>query len=73
MPPDVLVDELCLLLVIEERFQQRLALFPRQAFDLAYAASYFTAAERRVFGAEPITGVYAPLFAYERERQRRAA
>jgi len=59
--------------LIDLEFAERCSLPERQAFDLAYAASYFTAAERRVFGAEPITGVYAPLFAYERERQRRAA
>jgi hypothetical protein len=59
--------------LIDLEFAERCSLPERQAFDLAYAASYFTAAERRVFGAAPITGVYAPLFAYEREHQRRAA
>jgi Phosphotransferase enzyme family len=57
----------------------------RRAFDLAYAAAYFTPAERRAFlgdaGAldlriaaqtQRLAG-YAPLFAYEAARQRRAA
>jgi aminoglycoside phosphotransferase (APT) family kinase protein len=59
--------------LIDLEFAERCSLPERRAFDLAYAASYFTAAERRVFGVAPITGMYAPLFAYERERQRRAA
>src|SRR5438552_7031571 len=33
--PDVLVDELALLLVIEQLLQERIAFSPRQAFDLA--------------------------------------
>lgn len=56
----------------------------RRAFDLAYAAAYFTPAERTVFlgdaARDPhvaeetarLAG-YAPLFAYEAARQRRAA
>src|SRR5215471_15272549 len=34
-PPDMLVDELSLLLVLEELLQERVALLPRQAVDLA--------------------------------------
>ena len=55
----------------------------RRAFDLAYAASYLTAAERRVFlrdeldlrvaaAARRLAG-FAPLFAYESARQRKVA
>jgi hypothetical protein len=57
----------------------------RRAFDLAYAAAYFTPTERRIFlgdagaydlrvaaWADRLAG-YAPLFAYEAARQRRAA
>jgi len=56
----------------------------RRAFDIAFAAAFFTPAERRVFlaacGDHPALARetarladYAPLFAYERQRQRRAA
>jgi hypothetical protein len=56
----------------------------RRAFDLAYAAAFFTAAERPIFLAAAGAGAdvaraaarldeLAPLFAYERRRQRRAA
>jgi hypothetical protein len=56
-----------------------------RAFDLAYAAAYFTPSERRIFLGEAGTtdprvateakrlAGYAPLFAYEAARQRRAA
>ena len=55
----------------------------RHAFDLAYAASYLTAAERRVFlrdeldlrvaaATRQLAG-FAPLFAYEAARQRKVA
>ena len=55
----------------------------RCAFDLAYAAQYFHAEERRVFlaaanthehavAASRLAG-FAPLFELERRRQRRAA
>ena len=56
----------------------------RQGFDLAYAAAYFTPEERAIFLGSAARDVrlaaatrklagYAPLFAYEAARQRRAA
>jgi len=54
----------------------------RRAFDIAYAAAFFTGVERDIF-VDACGGVsedavadlagYAPLFAYERQRQRRAS
>ena len=52
----------------------------RRAFDLAYAAAYFTPTVRRLFlrsddvsAADKRLAGYAPLFAYEAARQKRAA
>lgn len=66
--------------LIDLEFAERSADPDRRAFDLAYAAAYFTPAERAVFlgetdvrsAAKRLAG-YAPLFAYEAGQQRRAA
>lgn len=66
--------------LIDLEFAERSIDPARRAFDLAYAAAYFTPAERAVFlagtdvraAAAKLAG-YAPLFAYEAGQQRRAA
>ena len=54
----------------------------RRAFDIAFAAAFFTGVEREIFIAacggvcdDAVASLagYAPLFAYERQRQRRAS
>jgi len=80
-PGNVLVadDRLAL---IDLEFAERSVDPDRHAFDLAYAASFLRGAEREVFLGEPDLRVsrairrlsgFAPLFAYEAARQRRAA
>ena len=68
--------------LIDLEFAERSVDLDRRAFDLAYAAAYFTPAERAVFLGEPDLRIaaaakklagYARLFAYEAGLQRRAA
>jgi hypothetical protein len=69
--------------LIDLEFAERSSDPSRRAFDLAYAAAYFNAAERRVFlrdehdlrvaAATRKLAAYAPLFAYEAARQRAAS
>ena len=68
--------------LIDLEFAERSTDPDRHAFDLAYAAAFFTGAEREIFLGEPDLRVtrasrrlagFAPLFAYEAARQRRAA
>jgi thiamine kinase-like enzyme len=76
------------IVLIDFEFAERAALVAdpeaRRAFDLAYAAAYLAPAERQVFlgrnahdarvvaATQQLAG-YAPLFAYESARLRRAA
>jgi hypothetical protein len=68
--------------LIDLEFAERSHDPDRHAGDLAYAAAFFTGADREVFLGEPDPRVaraserlagYAPLFSYEAARQRRAA